>query len=476
MSGQGAQWVGMAVELLDTSPVFAASIAACEQALTPYVDWSLDAVLRGAPDTPPFERVDVVQPALWAVMVSLAAQWRSWGVEPDAVLGHSQGEIAAAVVAGALSLDDGAKVVALRSRAILSLAGHGGMVSVAVPRERAVELVARWSGRLSLAAVNGPSAVVVSGDTEALTELIAACEEEGVRTRTIAVDYASHSAHVERIREEVLDALDGIAPVAGRVPLHSTLTGDWLDTTEMDAGYWYRNLRETVEFDGAVRALADQRHQVFVEVSPHPVLTMAVQETIEAGAAGAAASAALSVASTAGVAALRVRRRGAVGASSATVCVSVAVASASTGATALRVRRRGLAGASSAVTPSAVSSAASAAGVSTASTDFRVRRRRGVGASSADSAGGEATLSVTVSADVPPTVSTTASAAGFAPARVRRRRRGVRLSASASTEPAPGASADSDGLVTATASGDAPSAVAPPRVRRRRRGVRAGRS
>ncbi|MDX2831283.1 type I polyketide synthase [Streptomyces scabiei] len=289
--GQGAQWAGMAVELLDTSPVFAASIAACEQALTPYVDWSLDAVLRGAPDTPPFERVDVVQPALWAVMVSLAAQWRSWGVEPDAVLGHSQGEIAAAVVAGALSLDDGAKVVALRSRAILSLAGHGGMVSVAVPRERAVELVARWSGRLSLAAVNGPSAVVVSGDTEALTELIAACEEEGVRTRTIAVDYPSHSAHVERIREEVLDALDGIAPVAGRVPLHSTLTGDWLDTTEMDAGYWYRNLRETVEFDGAVRALADQRHQVFVEVSPHPVLTMAVQETIEAGAAGAAGAA-----------------------------------------------------------------------------------------------------------------------------------------------------------------------------------------
>ncbi|MEH0420577.1 type I polyketide synthase [Streptomyces sp. B21-083] len=279
--GQGAQWAGMAVELLDTSPVFAASVAACEQALTPYVDWSLDAVLRGAPDTPPFERVDVVQPALWAVMVSLAALWRSWGVEPDAVLGHSQGEIAAAVVAGALSLDDGAKVVALRSRAILSLAGHGGMVSVAVPRERAVELVARWSGRLSVAAVNGPSAVVVSGDAEALGELIAVCEEDGVRARTIAVDYASHSAHVERIHEELLVALAGIEPVAGQVPLFSTLTGDWLDTTAMDAGYWYRNLRETVEFDGAVRALAEQRHQVFVEVSPHPVLTMSVQDTLE---------------------------------------------------------------------------------------------------------------------------------------------------------------------------------------------------
>ncbi|MFJ5099549.1 type I polyketide synthase [Streptomyces sp. NPDC088554] len=279
--GQGAQWAGMAVELLDTSPVFAASMDACEQALRPHVDWSLGAVLRGEPGTPPFERVDVVQPALWAVMVSLAALWRSWGVEPDAVLGHSQGEIAAAVVAGALCPEDGAKVVALRSRALLALAGHGGMMSLAVPRERAAALVERWPGRLSVAAVNGPSAVVVSGDPEALRELLAVCEQDGVRARTVAVDYASHSVHVERIRAELLTALDGIRPVAGRVPLFSTLTGDWLDTTEMDAGYWYQNLRETVEFDGAVRALAAQRHEVFVEVSPHPVLGMALQETLE---------------------------------------------------------------------------------------------------------------------------------------------------------------------------------------------------
>ncbi|MEV6945302.1 type I polyketide synthase [Streptomyces sp. NPDC051172] len=278
--GQGAQWAGMAVELLDSCPVFAAALADCERALAPHVDWSLQAVLRGEEGTPPFERVDVVQPALWAVMVSLAALWRSWGVEPDAVLGHSQGEIAAAVVAGALSLEDGAQVVALRSRAILALAGHGGMLSLAVPRERAAELVAGRAD-LSLAAVNGPSAVVVSGTPEAMAELQAACEADGVRARMVAVDYASHSAQVERIREELLTMLDGIRPATGDVPLFSTLTGDWLDTATMDADYWYRNLRETVEFDAAVTALAAQGHEIFVEVSPHPVLTMSVQESLD---------------------------------------------------------------------------------------------------------------------------------------------------------------------------------------------------
>ncbi|MGC5346835.1 type I polyketide synthase [Streptomyces sp. DT171] len=279
--GQGAQWAGMAVDLLDRPSAFADSMAACEEALRPHVDWSLSAVLRGDPGTPPFERVDVVQPALWAVMVSLAALWRSWGVEPDAVLGHSQGEIAAAVVAGALTLEDGARVVALRSRALGALAGHGGMVSVALPRDRVTELVGRWPGRLSVAAVNGPTAVVVSGDADALRELLADCENDGVRARAVAVDYASHSAHVERIRDEVLTALAGIGPVTAKVPLFSTLTGDWLDTAVMDAEYWYRSLRETVEFDGAVRALAEQRHEVFLEVSPHPVLTMSVQETLD---------------------------------------------------------------------------------------------------------------------------------------------------------------------------------------------------
>ncbi|WP_455768692.1 type I polyketide synthase [Kitasatospora purpeofusca] len=280
--GQGSQWAGMARDLLATSPAFRDRLVACDAALSAHVDWRLPAVLEGAPGAPSLERVDVVQPVLWAVMVSLAAHWESWGVRPDAVVGHSQGEIAAAVVAGALSLGDGAKVVALRSRAIRALAGLGGMVAVSLPEDRVRAEIAPWAGKLSVAAVNGPAAVVVSGETRALAELLAHCDAQGVRARSVPVDYASHSAQVERIRSEVLAALAGVRPLPARIPLFSTVTGDLLDTTAMDADYWYRNLRGTVRFEAAVRSLVEQGHEVFVEVSPHPVLTMALQDTAEA--------------------------------------------------------------------------------------------------------------------------------------------------------------------------------------------------
>ncbi|MBM7173998.1 acyltransferase domain-containing protein, partial [Streptomyces sp. G44] len=162
-------------------------------ALSSYVEWSLFEVLD---DAEALERVDVVQPVLWAVMVSLAELWQSYGIKPGAVVGHSQGEIAAACVAGALSLGDAARVVALRSKAILALSGAGGMVSVALPVE---DVRARLTEGLSVAAVNGPSSVVVSGDVAELDALLAACEAEEIRARRIPVDYASHSAHVETI-------------------------------------------------------------------------------------------------------------------------------------------------------------------------------------------------------------------------------------------------------------------------------------
>nr|WP_144383857.1 type I polyketide synthase [Streptomyces sp. SAJ15] len=276
--GQGAQWVGMAVELLDSSSVFAESIAACGEALSEFVD-----VLRSVEGAPSLERVDVVQPALWAVMVSLAGLWRSYGVEPSAVVGHSQGEIAAACVAGGLSLGDGARVVALRSRLVRErLAGLGGMVSVALPVERVEELLVPYRGRVSVAAVNGPAAVVIAGEPEALDELIALCERDEVRARRVAVDYASHSAQVEAIEAELLEVLAPIEPVTGQVPFYSTATGGFIDTKMLDSGYWYGNLRGRVGFEPAIRALIDNGVQVFVEMSPHPVLTMAVEETAAA--------------------------------------------------------------------------------------------------------------------------------------------------------------------------------------------------
>ncbi|MFC4852878.1 type I polyketide synthase [Actinophytocola glycyrrhizae] len=272
--GQGAQWPGMAAELLDTEPVFRAAIEDCERALAPHVDWSLLDVLRdGVPD-----RVDIVQPALWAVMIGLAALWRSAGVRPAAVVGHSQGEIAAAVVAGALGVEDGAAVVALRAKAIGAvLSGRGGMVSVAAGVDAVTELIAPWGDAIGIAAVNGPLSTVVSGDADALESLLAAAPD---RARRVPVDYASHSAHVELIRAELHTALAGISPRAAQVPFFSALTGGEFDTTGLDAGYWYENLRRTVRFDQAVAAVRDRGRDTFVEVSPHPVLTVGVEETL----------------------------------------------------------------------------------------------------------------------------------------------------------------------------------------------------
>jgi malonyl CoA-acyl carrier protein transacylase/short-subunit dehydrogenase/acyl carrier protein len=267
----------MGRELAEVSPVFTGRLAECAEALRPYVDWELDDVLAGRHG---FEAADVVQPALWAVMVSLAAVWQAAGVAPDAVLGHSQGEIAAAAVAGILSLEDAAKVVALRSRTLTALAGRGGMLSIAEPVEAVRRRIASFGERLSVAAVNGPTATVVSGDADALRELADSCSES-VRTRMIPVDYASHSAQVESLREEILSVLDGITPGEARIPMVSALTGEWLNGPELDPEYWYASLRETVEFDRAVQVLGEAGHGVFVEASPHPVVLQAITEGLE---------------------------------------------------------------------------------------------------------------------------------------------------------------------------------------------------
>ncbi|WP_456293514.1 SDR family NAD(P)-dependent oxidoreductase, partial [Streptomyces olivaceus] len=276
--GQGSQWTGMAVELLDASPVFARRMDECAAALAPHLDVPLLEALR---DEAALERVEVVQPALWAVMVSLAEVWQSYGVRPAAIVGHSQGEIAAAVVAGALTLEDGARVVALRSRALTAVAGRGGMASVTAPADDVRRVVESHRGALSVAAVNGPSHVVVSGDAAALDALLAAYEADGVRTRRIPVDYASHSVHMEEIRAEVEKAASGLSPRPSDVPFHSTVTAGKADTTTLDAAYWYRNLRSQVRFEDTVRGLLDAGFRHFVEVSPHPVLTPGVERTAE---------------------------------------------------------------------------------------------------------------------------------------------------------------------------------------------------
>ncbi|MEU8827597.1 SDR family NAD(P)-dependent oxidoreductase [Streptomyces sp. NPDC048636] len=283
--GQGSQWVGMGAGLLDVSPVFAGRVAECERALAPFVDWSLTEVLRGAEGAADLGRVDVVQPVLWAVMVSLAAVWAGYGVRPAAVVGHSQGEIAAAVVAGALSLEDGARIVALRSKALRKLAGGGAMASLGVGQERAGEVLSglgEAAAGVGVAAVNGPGSTVVSGPPEQVAAVVAVCEEGGDRARLIEVDYASHGPQVDEIHDELMGVLEGVRPVAvSEVAFYSTVTGGRVDSTTLDTGYWVCNLRERVRFGDTVEALLADGHRVFVEVSTHPVLTVGMQETFE---------------------------------------------------------------------------------------------------------------------------------------------------------------------------------------------------
>nr|WP_051767897.1 type I polyketide synthase [Amycolatopsis vancoresmycina] len=279
--GQGAQWAGMGLELLDTSPAFAARFADCDRALAPLLGWSVTDVLRGAPGAPDMARLEVVQPVLFAVSVALAEVWRSCGVVPDAVVGHSQGEIAAACVAGVLSLADAARVAVLRSRVMANrMSGSGGIMAVSLSAEAAEERLRPWAGRAEVAAVNGPASVIVGGDLDALAELREHCEADGVRARLVPAGVASHTAHVEPIREELLAALEGVRGVAGQIPMWSTVTQEWVTGTDLDAGYWYRNVRHQVGFAPAIEALLDTGHRAFVEVSPHPVLTTSVQDTL----------------------------------------------------------------------------------------------------------------------------------------------------------------------------------------------------
>ncbi len=280
--GQGSQWDGMAEALLERSYVFAERIQACADVLAEYVDWSLLDVLTRAAGAPELDRIDVVQPALFSVMVALADVWQACGVRPAAVIGHSQGEIAAAYVAGGLSLEDAIHVVALRSQVLRALVGKGKVLSVAAPVEWVQQRLPRWRDKLWIGGINGPGSVAVVGEEKALRKLLKECKRENVRAREVAATVASHSPQVEPLREQLFQALADIVPRSGDVPFYSTVTGGLLDTAELGGEYWYRNTREPVLFERAVRAALAVEPSALLEVSPHPVLTGAMRATVDA--------------------------------------------------------------------------------------------------------------------------------------------------------------------------------------------------
>ncbi|MGP3962304.1 type I polyketide synthase [Nonomuraea sp. 3N208] len=278
--GQGAQWIGMGRDLLDTEPVFAAAIADCDRAMWPYADWSLIAELTADRQTSRLDEIDVVQPAIFAVQVALARLWRSWGFEPDVVIGHSMGEVAAAHVAGALDLDDAARIICGRSRLIRTTSGRGAMAAVELSAERAAELVAGYGGRVSVAVSNAPTSTVLAGDPETIDVILRDLEAQGVFGRRVQVDIASHSPQMDPLREPLLELMAPLRPQTGTVPMFSTVAARFLSGPEMNAAYWVDNLREPVLFADAVQQLAEAGFDTFVEFSPNPLLARAVQQNL----------------------------------------------------------------------------------------------------------------------------------------------------------------------------------------------------
>ena len=290
--GQGSQWPGMARELFQKDAVFREAFSACDRAIAAETGWSLiDRVVGDAAEAW-LQQIDVIQPALFAMSVSLAAVWRAWGVEPAAVVGHSMGEVAAAHLAGILSMQDAARVICRRSRLMRSLPRTGSMAAVELPL---AEVEALLAGRtdISVGASNGPATTVISGETAAVEALLRELSAREVYCRLIKVDVASHSAQVDPILPRLREQLADLKPKRGAIPMLSTATGEWADGLRLDADYWAENLRRSVLFGPAVRALAASGHEIFVELSSHPILLPSIEASARQAAPAAVAVASL---------------------------------------------------------------------------------------------------------------------------------------------------------------------------------------
>ncbi|PTL76610.1 polyketide synthase [Vitiosangium sp. GDMCC 1.1324] len=279
--GQGSQWEGMGRKLLQQEPAFRTAIEECDAAIRQEMGWSLLEELQASGEQSKLNRIDIIQPALFAMSVGLAALWKHWGVQPDAVVGHSMGEIAAAYVAGALSLQDAVKIICRRSHLMRRLSGKGAMALVELSLDQARQEVQGYEQKLSVAVSNGPRATVLSGEPQALEEVLKKLEQRGVFCRRIKVDVASHSPQMDELRGELLEALSSVKGSAPRITMQSTVIGRAVKEGELNANYWVSNLREPVLFAQGVGQLLESGHEVFLEMSPHPILLPSVEEALK---------------------------------------------------------------------------------------------------------------------------------------------------------------------------------------------------
>jgi myxalamid-type polyketide synthase MxaD len=281
-SGQGTQYVRMGQEMLRDEPVFGAVIEQCDEIFNQLGGWSLLTELAAGEERSRLDQTEIAQPAIFSIQVALAALWRSWGIVPRAVIGHSVGEIAAAYEAGALSLEEAARIAFQRGQLMQPATGQGKMAAVELTPSQAERLLEPYNGRISIAAINGPRSVVLSGEGEALDEVIRQLQERGVFCRLLAVNYAFHSAQMDPVRAGLEAALQGLHPQPAHIRVFSTVTGQAADGKDFSPAYWAENTRRPVQFAAAIEAALSDGMEIFLEVGPHPALGRAIQQCAQA--------------------------------------------------------------------------------------------------------------------------------------------------------------------------------------------------
>jgi acyl transferase domain-containing protein len=279
-SGMGQQWWAMGRELLHEEPVYRRAIEEVNDLFGPLAGWSLLDKLNADAKTSQIQETRFGQPAIFALQIALAALWRSWGIEPGAVLGHSAGEMAAAHISGALSLEDAVRVTFHRSRLQSRTAGQGAMLAVGISSKEAAQLVERHPGAISIAAVNGPNSITLSGDAAVLAEIDKTLNEAGHFSRALQVDVPFHSPKMEQLQTELMECLRDIRPQPASVPFFSTVTGTALAGPEINAQYWYWNIRQPVLFRDTMERLIEAGHRVFLEIGAHPILRHNIVECL----------------------------------------------------------------------------------------------------------------------------------------------------------------------------------------------------
>ena len=279
-SGQGPQWWAMGRELLEREPVFRDAILTCDRLLRAYAGWSLLEELTANEADSRMDMPAIAQPAIFCLQMGLTSLWASWGIGPDAVVGHSVGEAAAACAGGILSLDDALRVIFHRGRCMQLVPPTGRMLAAGLGHAEALEYVAPHAGRVAIAAHNSPDSVTLSGDADAVAAIEQVLQAREIYCRPLKVNYAFHSHHMDGIRDEVRTALSGIETHAPAIRVYSTVSGRPATAGDFGGDYWWGNVREPVRFSEAIAGLAGEGFNVFLEVGPHPVLSGPVTECV----------------------------------------------------------------------------------------------------------------------------------------------------------------------------------------------------